>query len=377
MRRCQTRRDRAATRARPRVPDPALRLAFPRAGSRDIWSDGAGRPFILPLNDGDHWVVRGGGSPRGDRGDGLRRRSPAPAAGSSRPRPRSPRWRSTIAGSRRTPPPRCATSRSRARGSPPARNGSAAGSNAISTTVRSSGSSPCGSSSSWRRSSWSAIRRPDAGVSTSSRGTSTRRSRSSGRSPTASIRRCSPTADWPTRCGPSPRGRRSASSSTRDGVGRYPPELESAVYYCVLEALQNALKHARARAGSWSSSTAARAAGSRFVVRDDGSGVAAGRRAARPVRASRACATASPPSAARSTSRPPPASARPSAARSRPTRERVRRGSVRARSAAGARGDARPTPRRACARRAPACAGTRRRRVAGSRSAARAAGRAR
>ena len=28
-------------------------------------------------------------------------------------------------------------------------------------------------------------------------------------------------------------------------VGRYPPEVESAVYFCVLEALQNALKHAR------------------------------------------------------------------------------------------------------------------------------------
>jgi signal transduction histidine kinase len=27
------------------------------------------------------------------------------------------------------------------------------------------------------------------------------------------------------------------------GVGRYPPEIESAVYYCCLEAIQNATKH--------------------------------------------------------------------------------------------------------------------------------------
>jgi signal transduction histidine kinase len=29
-----------------------------------------------------------------------------------------------------------------------------------------------------------------------------------------------------------------------DGAGRYPPELEAAVYFCCLEALQNAAKHA-------------------------------------------------------------------------------------------------------------------------------------
>ena len=28
-----------------------------------------------------------------------------------------------------------------------------------------------------------------------------------------------------------------------NGVGRYPPELETAVYFCCLEALQNAAKH--------------------------------------------------------------------------------------------------------------------------------------
>ena len=32
-----------------------------------------------------------------------------------------------------------------------------------------------------------------------------------------------------------------------DGAGRYPPDVESAVYFCCLEALQNAGKHAQAR----------------------------------------------------------------------------------------------------------------------------------
>ncbi|MGB7861724.1 MAG: ATP-binding protein, partial [Acidimicrobiia bacterium] len=31
------------------------------------------------------------------------------------------------------------------------------------------------------------------------------------------------------------------------GVGRYPREIEAAVYFCVLEAVQNAIKHARAK----------------------------------------------------------------------------------------------------------------------------------
>jgi signal transduction histidine kinase len=37
--------------------DPTLRLAFPRKGSRDLWSDGSGRPYVLPLDDDDRWVV--------------------------------------------------------------------------------------------------------------------------------------------------------------------------------------------------------------------------------------------------------------------------------------------------------------------------------
>ena len=55
-----------------------------------------------------------------------------------------------------------------------------------------------------------------------------------------------------------------------DGVGRYPREAEAAVYFCVLEALQNAAKYARAR-----HATVALACGHgqlEFSVTDDGSG---------------------------------------------------------------------------------------------------------
>jgi signal transduction histidine kinase len=61
------------------------------------------------------------------------------------------------------------------------------------------------------------------------------------------------------------------STSVRpDGVGRYPQDVESAVYFCCLEALQNASKHARdARAITIS----LRQDGAlRFEVRDDGAG---------------------------------------------------------------------------------------------------------
>ena len=59
-------------------------------------------------------------------------------------------------------------------------------------------------------------------------------------------------------------------------VGRYPPELESAVYFCVLEALQNALKHAKGVRRVASSSTARPRGELRFAVRDDGAGVRRG-----------------------------------------------------------------------------------------------------
>jgi len=60
-----------------------------------------------------------------------------------------------------------------------------------------------------------------------------------------------------------------------DGVGRHPPEIESAVYFCCLEALQNAAKHAgegaSARIRLWEDAT-----GLNFEVADDGAGFAAG-----------------------------------------------------------------------------------------------------
>ena len=56
-----------------------------------------------------------------------------------------------------------------------------------------------------------------------------------------------------------------------DGVGRYPAELESALYYCCREALQNALKHAGSRA-SISIQLSDGNEELRFEVRDDGTG---------------------------------------------------------------------------------------------------------
>jgi signal transduction histidine kinase len=59
-------------------------------------------------------------------------------------------------------------------------------------------------------------------------------------------------------------------------VGRYPPELESAVYFCVLEALQNALKHARGVRRIVIDLDGTASGDLSFVVRDDGAGVPAG-----------------------------------------------------------------------------------------------------
>ena len=55
-----------------------------------------------------------------------------------------------------------------------------------------------------------------------------------------------------------------------DGIGRYPPEVESAVYFCCLEALQNAAKHADGATGVTIS--LAQDDRLRFEVRDDGPG---------------------------------------------------------------------------------------------------------
>jgi len=55
-----------------------------------------------------------------------------------------------------------------------------------------------------------------------------------------------------------------------DGIGRYSSEIESAVYFCCLEALQNATKHA---SGASSVSIRVRDDGElRFEIRDDGDG---------------------------------------------------------------------------------------------------------
>ena len=56
-----------------------------------------------------------------------------------------------------------------------------------------------------------------------------------------------------------------------DGIGRYPPQVESAVYFCCLEAMQNAAKHAP-DATQLTLSIANGDRGLRFEVRDDGAG---------------------------------------------------------------------------------------------------------
>jgi signal transduction histidine kinase len=61
-----------------------------------------------------------------------------------------------------------------------------------------------------------------------------------------------------------------------DGVGRYAPEVESAVYFCVLEALQNALKHAGGARRVMVRLDGRGGAELRFSVRDDGAGAADG-----------------------------------------------------------------------------------------------------
>ena len=55
-----------------------------------------------------------------------------------------------------------------------------------------------------------------------------------------------------------------------DGVGRYPPDVESAVYFCCLEALQNVAKYANASRATIR--LAAEGDGLIFQVEDDGSG---------------------------------------------------------------------------------------------------------
>jgi len=65
-----------------------------------------------------------------------------------------------------------------------------------------------------------------------------------------------------------------AATVSSDGIGRYPPAVESAVYFCCLEALQNAAKHAEGATRVSISLSDGDAL--RFEVRDDGAGLAAG-----------------------------------------------------------------------------------------------------
>ena len=55
-----------------------------------------------------------------------------------------------------------------------------------------------------------------------------------------------------------------------DGVGRYPPDTEATVYFCILEALQNTAKYATASAATIR--LADHGSGLRFTVTDDGAG---------------------------------------------------------------------------------------------------------
>jgi signal transduction histidine kinase len=59
-------------------------------------------------------------------------------------------------------------------------------------------------------------------------------------------------------------------------VGRYTPEVESAVYFCVLEALQNAMKHAAGARTLWVRIDGSSGDALTFSVRDDGAGAPGG-----------------------------------------------------------------------------------------------------
>jgi signal transduction histidine kinase len=59
-------------------------------------------------------------------------------------------------------------------------------------------------------------------------------------------------------------------------IGRYAPEVESAVYFCVLEALQNVLKHASGAGRAWVDLDGGVPTELRVSVRDDGAGASQG-----------------------------------------------------------------------------------------------------
>ena len=89
-------------------------------------------------------------------------------------------------------------------------------------------------------------------------------------SPAASILRCSPTRACPPRSPRTRAGRHRPVTVDTDGIGRYPADVETAVYFCCAEALQNAARHApdatvRIRLGESDGEVA-------FRVEDDGPG---------------------------------------------------------------------------------------------------------
>ena len=71
---------------------------------------------------------------------------------------------------------------------------------------------------------------------------------------------------------PRRRARAAGRRSWRDVVGRFPQEVEAAVYFCCLEALQNAAKHAGDGAQATVTIDAGEPEGLSFTVADDGAG---------------------------------------------------------------------------------------------------------
>jgi signal transduction histidine kinase len=61
-----------------------------------------------------------------------------------------------------------------------------------------------------------------------------------------------------------------ATTIDPDGIGRYPREVEAAVYFCVLEAIQNVAKYAEATTAAMR--LAERDGSLVFEIEDDGSG---------------------------------------------------------------------------------------------------------
>ena len=171
--------------------------------------------------------------------------------------------------------PRFVSSRSRGRASSRAPTGSVSGSSATSTTVRSNRSWRFGSGSSWRASSWVKPRNVPSSC-LSDLGTEVDQALEQVRSLARGV--------YPVLL--ADRGLREALHAAAlrnpvrtvvdtDGIARYSPEVESAIYFCCLEAMQNAMKHA---AGVESISVSLAVKGDLvFEIRDDGAGFAGGR----------------------------------------------------------------------------------------------------